>query len=100
MSLLGILVKTASRREWVSNLAQAAADRKKSVWVHFAEQGVRGMRIQEIENLSRYGKVSVCRTSAERFGMHPHLSRQWHPYLAPPSAMAELVSRCDRLVVL
>ena len=100
MRHLGILVKTASRARWACNLAEAASDRGKNVWIHFAEHGVCGLCGKDLEILSRFGKVSICETSTERYGQNPQLSRQCGPYLAPPSTVAELVSGCDRLVVL
>ena len=100
MSHLGILVKSASRTKWACNLAKAAAERKKKVWIHFSEHGVCGLCGKELDNLLRFGKVSICKDSAKRFGHNPQLSRQCAPYLASPGTVAELVSECDRLVVL
>ena len=100
MSHLGLLVKTASRIQWAFNLAEAAADGGKKVWVHFAEHGVCGLRKREIESLSRFAKVSICMTSAERLGLHPQLSKQGSPYLTSSSAITELIRDCDRYVVL
>jgi hypothetical protein len=100
MKQLGILVKSAARIDWVFHLAEAANLKGKTVWVHFAENGVRGLRGWEIDKLSRCGKVSICSTSAERFGLKRLASGQCDSYLAPPSAMAELVRTCERHVVL
>lgn len=100
MSQLGILVKSAAHIDWVVQLAEAAHIKKKTVWIHFAENGVLGPGDREIDRLLRCGKVSICATSAKRFGLHQRLPARCDRYLAPPSAMAELVTTSERCVVL
>ena len=100
MSHLGILVHSTARIDWVFQLAKAACARGKTVWVHFAENGVFELCDREIEKLSQYGKVTICIASAERFGLQQRLSRRCGANLAPPSVVAELVRACERHVVL
>ena len=100
MSQLGILVKSAEKIDWVVHLAQAADSRKKSVWVHFSENGVFGLQEQWIQKLMPYAKVSICRTSADRLGLALELSQRFGPCLASPSAVTDMIRSCERCVVL
>lgn len=100
MSNLGILVKSGAKIDWVYNLARAAFSRGKTVWVHFAENGVLELREQQIENLMPYARVSICKSSADRFGLSQQLSQRFGSCFAPASAVAEMVRACDRYVVL
>jgi hypothetical protein len=100
MKHLGILVKSAAKIDWVYNLARAAGSRNKSVWVHFAENGVLGLQEQQIEKLMPYAKVSICRSSADRLGSATELCRQYGPCFAPPSAVADMIRDCERYLVL
>ena len=100
MNHLGILVKSAAKIDWVFNLARAAGSRNKSVWVHFAENGVVGLQEQQIEKLMPYAKVSICRNSADRLGSATELCRQYGRCLMPPTTVADLIRSCERYLVL
>ena len=100
MSHLGILVKSAAKIDWVYHLARAAGTKRKSVWIHFAENGVLGLQQQQIERLMPYAKISICRSSADRLGLAPELFRRYDSCLAPPSAVAAMIRGCKRYVVL
>ena len=100
MDQLFILVKTASRIDWVLNLAEAAGRKGKVVWIHFLENGVLGLDDRQIEKLARFGRVSICQSSADRFGEHLHRSRRCSRHLVSPAVVAEMVRECERQIVL
>ena len=100
MSDLGILVKSGTKADWIFNLARAAGTRKKSVWIHFAENGILGLHEQQIEKLKPYARISICRSSADRLGLVQNVSRRFSSCLVPPTAAADMIRSCERYVVL
>lgn len=97
---LGILVNSTKHFDYVVALARAAHARGKDVHIHLTQQGVYLLREKAISDLTRQVRVSVCKESVRELGLEAEIGHSREKILAPSGRMADVLSDCDRCVVL
>jgi predicted peroxiredoxin len=97
---LGILVNSNRHFDYVVALACAAHAKGKDVHIHLTQQGVYLLREKAFSDLTRRVRVSICKESVRVFGLEAEIGRSREKILGPSGRMADVLSDCDRCVVL
>jgi predicted peroxiredoxin len=97
---LGILVNSNNHCDYVVALARAAHAKGKDVHIYLTQQGVYLLREKAFRDLTRWVRVSVCMESAKVLGLEAEIGFSREKFLSPSGRMADVLSDCDRCVVL
>ena len=92
---LGIIVNSNRYFEFVSNLAEAAADHDKVVKIHLLGAGCQFAATDACMRLRRRTRITMCAKSAGQISQ----GAKEHIPLVPPQELTRLLEQCDRYVV-
>ena len=96
---LGIVVNSNRYFNFVTHLAEAAADHDKVVRIHLLGEGCEFVITDACMRLSHRARVSMCTKSAEKLiPMDGELLNE-HISLVSPQELTLLLQQCDRYVV-
>ena len=96
MDTLGIFVTSDRYPDYWWALARAAGAKGLMVHLHFSGSGVRLIPTTDLNELSVWARITVCRESAALFQVDRSIKSHRSQWLVPSSRIARLIRECDR----
>ena len=97
--MLGIIVNSNRYFEFVTRLAEAAAEHDKAVRIHLLGDGCEFVTTEACTRLSRQTRITMCAKSAGRLTQGIEKEANERIALVPPQELTRLLQQCDRYVV-
>ena len=96
---LGIVVNSNRYFDFVTHLAEAAADHDKTVHIHLLGDGCEFATTEACIRLSRQARITMCAKSARQIVQEDVERVKDGISLVPPQELTRLLKQCDRYVV-
>ncbi|MEN8245999.1 MAG: hypothetical protein ABFS43_13985 [Thermodesulfobacteriota bacterium] len=96
---LGIIVNSNRYFDFITHLAEAAADHDKAVRIHLLGDGCEFVITDACTRLSRRARVTMCEKSARQMAQGVLEGVKDRILLVPPQELTRLLQQCGRYVV-
>jgi hypothetical protein len=97
---LGILITSERHGAYLEAIARAAKRKRIRLYVHIDGQGVRLCLKRSFLSALAEAEVTICRRSADRFGITDTLEACYPNALTSPDRPALDIGRCNKRIVL